>query len=305
MVRMSKPAIVAGVLAIVALGAYLALEQNQPAFEQQVNKILETAQTYDGEQIDKLVELGPAAVPAISQRLESGDEFPLRLIYALERIGDGTGAPAVLSFVEKRRPYDRNDGSSLTSLAILAIQEMPNPAAVEPLVALVNDETAHVRIRIAAAATLAQVSDGSVKNGSQQFILATFENRDQLPTDPNSGLTQSELYFALIDADSPESKQILIDTLGLSGTDTIKIPIVRYLSESGGTEAAEAVRHAIRNDRNTIRVRVIAAESYIQHYRDRVDETIASDLEGIADLVQEEGWPEEYLSRIESLQAGL
>lgn len=86
---MSKLAVVVGVLGIVVLGAYLALKQNQPALDQQIMSILETPQTYDGEHIDKLVELGPSAVPAISDRLESGDEFPLRLIYALERIGDG------------------------------------------------------------------------------------------------------------------------------------------------------------------------------------------------------------------------
>lgn len=99
--------------------------------------------------------------------------------------------------------------------------------------ALVHDESAHVRIRLAAAATLAQVSDGTAKRESQQFILETYENQDRLSVDPNSGITQSELYAALIDADSQESEEILMDTLRLSGPDRIMIPIVKYLSESG------------------------------------------------------------------------
>lgn len=71
----------------------------------EVRAIVDTPQTYDGEHIDKLINLGPEGIPAIAKALSSGEDFPLRFIYALERIkGKGALRPIEVVPVVKTRP---------------------------------------------------------------------------------------------------------------------------------------------------------------------------------------------------------
>jgi hypothetical protein len=177
-----------------------------------VEEIARTPQSYDGEMIDKLAALGPAAVPAIGSVLREGPQFPLVFVRALERIGDGRGTQPVLELISAQAPYSSSDRSALTTASILALRSMRNATACAPLVSILRDESAHARVRLASASASASLCSGDVGAEGRRFIMQTYEDRARY-LDPKEGLSQRDVYLALMDVDNEESRAILLEVV--------------------------------------------------------------------------------------------
>src|SRR5687768_71319 len=139
-----------------------------------VQETYRTPQPCGGEVVDKLVALGPDAVPAIGSVLLSGENFPITFVHALGRIGDERGTKPILEFISKQVPYSDGDRSALTSESILALRGIPNPAACKPIVSTLRDVTAHPRVRLASASTCARLCSGDIRAEAQSFILSAY-----------------------------------------------------------------------------------------------------------------------------------
>lgn len=67
--------------------------------------IIRAPRSYDGEHVDKPAALGANAAPAIGAVLLDGEEFPITLVWALERIEDERGMRPIVVFIGCQAPH--------------------------------------------------------------------------------------------------------------------------------------------------------------------------------------------------------
>jgi HEAT repeat protein len=232
-----------------------------------VETIIRTPQTYDGEVIDKLTNLGPEAVPAIGAALGRGPRFPMTLVRSLERIGSPAGMEPILAFLAQLAPYSDADDSKLTEMTILALRGVRNAGACRPLATILADETAHPRARLAAASAITRLCTTDLVREAQRFILAMYEDRERhfAGVPQGSGFASPELFSALIDADSAESEAILLDILRTEQTPYLIQPVIEYFATKGGADAEQALLAIVDNSlEHEMHVRVAAASALLE-----------------------------------------
>jgi hypothetical protein len=280
MTRRMKAAALAVVILLPVLVIVGRIVTARDPFVPLVQEIYRTPQTYGGEVVDKLVALGPDAVPAIGSVLLTGPEFPIVFVRALERIGDQRGTEPIVEFISKRAPYSNVDGSTLTTRSIQALRGIQNTAACKPIVSILRSETAHPRVRLASASTCARLCSGDVKAEAQSFILSAYDDRARYLAKPNEGFAQSELYSALIDVDNDESLAILLNVLEGGAPPYIAQPIIGYLARKEGENVADSLERVLGDSYNyELTVRLAAARAILdtgkppsQSLRSRIDE---------------------------------
>lgn len=93
------------------------------------------AQVYRDRAKNKLIELGPDAVPPLGQILKQNDdpEVSLSILEVLEEIHDAVAAPYLLAFI------DQTDSADLIAQAIKTLGVLKSPAAVRRLILMVQD----------------------------------------------------------------------------------------------------------------------------------------------------------------------
>lgn len=266
-----------------------------------VEEVINVPQTYDGEHVDKLVALGPDAVPAIGAALTSGEEFPLGFVLALERIGDRRGMHSIMAFVAEQTPYSDVDKSTLTARSILALTSQANVAACAPTSSILQDVTAHPRVRLAAASVSAALFSEGLRAYAQEHILEAYRERMRYLADPNTGFTQGELYSALIAVDNDESLSILLDLLNHDVPERIALPVIGYLAEKGGERAMTGLLNVIEDpERHSLPIRLAAGSGVLELRRvpTAADRDMADAFLGEA---RSGGWPEEIVQQAQRL----
>jgi len=113
--------IAAGIL-LLAIGFVAGRFAAPDPYDELVERIARTPQTYDGEIIDNLTALGLPAVPAIGRALGRDQPFPMVFVTALERIAEPKGMKPILAFLAKQAPFADQDRSFLTAATILALR---------------------------------------------------------------------------------------------------------------------------------------------------------------------------------------
>ena len=219
-------------------------------FLARIEEISQTPQTHGTEHLDELVALGAEAVPAIGAVLLSGPTFPITFVEALERIGDERGAAPIVEFISKQAPYSDGDRSTLTARSIQALRGVKNPAVCDPVVSILRDETAHPRVRLAAASTCANLCSGHIRAEAQRFVLDAYDNRSRYTADANRGFSEQELFPALIDVDNEESLAILLGVLEAGAPGYIALPVVDYLAGKQDARAASGLERAVHDSYN-------------------------------------------------------
>jgi len=261
--RMKTAAVVLLLAALLVVGRIVTTPD---PFVPVVQEIYRTPQTYGDEAIDKLVALGPDAVPAIGSVLLAGEKFPITFVQALERIGDERGTKPILKFISRQAPYSDRERSTLTARSILALRGIPNPDACKPVSAILHDKTAHPRVRLAAAATCSRLCAGNTKAEAQEFILDAYDDRARYLADPNAGFTPPELYSALIDVDNQKSLAIVLDVLEGGAPPRIAQPVIAYLARKDGENVANSLERLLGDSSNyELTVRLAAARAILDN----------------------------------------
>ena len=176
---------------------FLTREPSKLLYDQEIESIIHTEQNYDGEHIDRLVSLGRDAVPAMGKVLNEDPAFPLVIVYALERMGDRRGAKDILKFIQKRQPYSDADISFVTAETIYSLHGLGGVDTAESLVDILNDQSAHMRVRLAAATVIAEKGSGQAESDAADYIRQLVESKDEFIRNPNVGVTEHELNKAL------------------------------------------------------------------------------------------------------------
>ena len=262
MTRRTKMAAVAFVLAALLIVGRIVTTPDP--FVPVVQEIYRTPQTYGDEAIDKLVALGPDAVPAIGSVLLAGEKFPMTFVRALERIGDERGTEPILEFISRQAPYSDQERSTLTASSILALRGIPNTTACKPVSSILHDKTAHPRVRLAAAATCSRLCPGDAKAEAQTFILEAYDDRARYMAEPNRVFTPPELYSALMDVDNEKSVAIVLGVLERGAPPHIAQPVIAYLARKDGENVAESLERMLGDSYNyELTIRLAAARAIL------------------------------------------
>jgi hypothetical protein len=220
-----------------------------------IEQILETPQTYGTEAFDRLVALGPEAVPAIGQTLSRGVEFPMELVNALGEIGDVRGAEPILAFIEDLAPYGSADESHLTALAIGTLSSIPSSNSCAPLVQIMRSGESHPRVQLASAGTVARVCEGVDVREAVDLLLRFYDERFEYFSDRVDGFVEPELYVALAKADDPRISEILLPVMDSSYSVEVITPIIEFAKRQPGEDFAYALSNLL-DDRQVLHLRV-------------------------------------------------
>ncbi len=144
-----------------SLGAQADAAARRRALAQRVDEILGSTVNEDSilrrGAVERLVEIGPEAVPEIARGLQSGNGHKVRTAaIALGEIGDVTSGVALASWLGERKLGADVDAAVVGAYALGAC---PGESAREALLALVDREAENEHVRIAAALGLARRSD--------------------------------------------------------------------------------------------------------------------------------------------------
>ncbi len=294
-----KFALTVVIVGVVAAAVYV---YGGDEFDREVKQIIRTPQSYDGENVDKLARLGPEAVPAIGDALNRGEPFPLQFIYALERIGDVRGANAVLDFIGGRSPLSDTDESPVTSRAIEAAGRIGDANTASDLLKLMHDTENHPRVRLASAAAVCRLVRSEMRRDAAQLILQFYRDRSHYFADPNAGFTITELFDAIIAADTSESLEIVIETAKSGPSYYTVDPIIEYLAtKDGNTVELALMSIAADKDRYELPARVKAATKVLEvnaSLRPKLHELLQSFL----DEAKSGGWPLETVEEVQRFQ---
>ena len=256
-------------------------------FHATVKRIRATPQTRDGEIIDNLTILGREAVPAIGLALADETEFPMTYVLALARLGDPRGAPPILAFIERLAPYDDLDDRHLTAYAISGLKGTRNPDACPPLKSIFDDVTTQLYVRLASAGALASLCPEDADD-ERAFILREFRNSIGQPMNPEA--PRSELYAALIDVDTEESRAILFDVMySEQPMNYIVKPVVAYFATKRGDDVEAALTAVLDNPLiDDLWIRLDAARALLE--MNGPSPELAGKTRGLLDLAREYRW---------------
>ncbi|MEM1262004.1 MAG: hypothetical protein AAGH76_06390 [Pseudomonadota bacterium] len=267
-----------------------------PNYEQLVREAYKSPQSYDGEAVDRLVALGPDAVPAIGYALGRGVDFPMVLVVALGRIGSEQGMGALLTFLDSRSPFVESD--ALTIVSILALKGVNNPGACQPLSVILDDIVVDPHTRLAAARSLSKLC---ASEHAQDFILNAYDAMIDHQIQRESLYFHEEVLLGLIDVNNTRSQRRLIEVLRHEGSVRIYVPIIEHLATRRGNAVESIFLEVLDKKRmHEYPIRVAAAQGLSE-----MRMTSALVLESIVVALQQEGerdqWPEFIVGKLDAL----
>lgn len=153
------------VLAVLTCAGCLGVHAQQDDTAVRVQEALDTV---NGDQYEKLVALGPEAVPAICDQL-AVHKFPLVLVEALAEFQDDRATVPLLEFLQLHR-----DDEVLAQYTAMALKEIGDPRAEPALLGIVNDNSVHIATRWEATVALARLGTPDVKAWAWKEIMRIF-----------------------------------------------------------------------------------------------------------------------------------
>ena len=268
----------------------------------QMQSILETPQTYDGETRERLVALGPAAVPAIGQTLATGYAFPAVLVDALKELGDPRGAAPTLAFLKGRPPYSDADESFLTARVAEALGSMRNREACAPLAEIVSEGPAHPRVRLAAASAAARLCEEEISGPAADLLLEFYRNKPR-EMKPNPEYTDAELYTALAEVKNDEATDIIVGVMENSTEGYILEPIIAATARRGDAKLKDALKHVVRKSDPEVPLgtRLKAARALLD-LNERPDDSLRDKVSELAAVAEADGYPPQVLAEARKLK---
>jgi hypothetical protein len=261
-----------------------------------IQSIMETPQTYDGETRERLVALGPDAVPAIGQVLLTGVEFPAVLVDALKEIGDPRGAAPTLAFVKSRPLYSDADESFLTARVIVALGSMHNPDACAPLAQIFRDDSAHPRVQLAAASAASRLCEGDISGSAADLILEFYRNRPR-EMRPNPEYTNAELYSALAEVKNDTATDIIVEVVNSSTASYLLDPIISATARRADVKLKDALKRVVKNANPEVSLttRLKAARTLLD-LDGRPDDSLRENVNKLLTEAETEGYPPEIVA---------
>lgn len=300
-----KTSLLLSIAVLVIGGATIWLAKFQPEKEirnaAEVHSILSAPQSYDGEHIERLASLGPEAISAIGNELMSGYAYPVDLLYAFKEIEDSGAAVPIVDFVLSRKPHDDMGLSFITAEAIRVLAMLRSRASCAPLLGVLQNQSAHPRIRLATSAALICACEGDVEAEAEELIARFYGDRDKYLEQPNDGFALSELLSALLLAsESNAVSELVVDAIH-------SLPSHRMVSEfieSANPETAgyaEALDAVLRGEYVPLENRLAAAEALFTRFGPSV-EGLQGEIAALRREVEEDGYPLEILERVRMLE---
>lgn len=180
------------------LGACLSVTAQEPDMASRVQEEIERGQMYDGEQFDRLVALGPDAVPALCDHLETYG-FPMVILNVLAELGDARATSAILDFLENTR-ITWSSEPSFSKYAIHSLKEIADPRAEPLLLEIVSNESNHFAVRFHANTALARLGSPSVKAQAWDEIMSVSHgNVSDMYRSYRQTITYPDLYSGLVE----------------------------------------------------------------------------------------------------------
>jgi hypothetical protein len=267
-----------------------------------IQRILETPQTYDGEIRERLVALGPAAVPAIGQALSTGYAFPIVLVDALKELGDPRAVAPTLAFLKGRPPYSDADESFVTARIVEALGSMQNPDTCAPLAEIVREGSAHPRVRLAAASAASRLCGTEISGPAADLILEFHRNKPQVMK-PNPEYTDVELYSALAEVKNDEATDIVVGVMDRSTEGYMLDPIISAAARRGDAKLTDALKRVVRKSDPEVPLesRFKAARALLA-LDGRPDSSLREKVGQLAAQAEADGYPPQFVAEARELE---
>ncbi len=299
----------AATIIVAALVAFLLTSPTAPKdtannYSRQLEEIWSAGQTYDGEVEDKMVELGPDAIPAIAQAALDAERFHIHYIRALARIGDQKAIDPLLRLLEHQRPAEFGTDKVMVLSVVHALKQLNAMEAVDSLFEIAEGDNVHPQVRLVSAGYVAALGSGNQQRIAASMILEMSRERENFYRRRSNGFYEIDMVHALIDVDTDESRDVLLDIFSQSDwiRPYVALPIVNYFGEVSTPRTQQALIDAIEDaERFEYPIRVQALETLGK------DETLSKTpqfdnyLAEIAAEAERDRWTGEYAERLKSL----
>ncbi|MEM8815071.1 MAG: hypothetical protein AAGE85_04550 [Pseudomonadota bacterium] len=218
-------------------------------YDRAVMAVVARGQLRDGELVEKLAALGPAAIPALHRAMMRDEEpFPLKYVRAFDVIGDARATEPLLDFLEKRRPFTDHVEQVLITHALLVLARIGNKPDDPLLEEIFRSAIAHPRIRLYAAAALTTAKDGPLKREATAYVFDEYTNDEPQSEDPNERVLDDDFYEALVILDTERSIQYLAGVLGAGVMRHNAQRIIPYFATLNGPVATNALLAVADNE---------------------------------------------------------
>lgn len=295
-----------GAVVIGLLIWYVGQEPGDRLALDKVRKITSVDQTYGGEHVDRLAELGVEWVPAIASEMLSVEKFHSTYIMALSRIGSTDAVDPLLVLLSKLDAETSGEHRPVIIMIIDALEEISDRRATDILTSVMTAGEAHPAVRLAAARAVARIGDQSEQEPARAYILDRYGKRHSYYNQHGGGFEEIDMNDALMSVDTDESLGFLVETLTIETPAYVAIPIIRYLSAKNRQDITELlVGITDQADSFEIHVRLVAIESLAKHSA-AVDSTdINHRLDDLEAEVIDGQWPSSFIDRIHAVRADL
>ncbi|HUX65663.1 MAG TPA: hypothetical protein VMV42_00815 [archaeon] len=204
----------------------------QKSISERVAEELARGQLYDGEMFDRLVALGPEALPELCKQLDSY-AFPVEIMNVLAEWQDPSVTPALLDFIatqESRRTTGMDAAYVIDAARVL--REIGDPRAERVLDSIAANQANSIQLRFEANAALARLGSPTVKARASEEIMQMYRTKEGVADMawPNPDVVLSEVFYqGLCDVQSKEAEQAVAEFLTAPGEGYQKQPVVKIL----------------------------------------------------------------------------
>lgn len=214
-----KPIVIgAVVLTLIAVLSFLfrscssESHEGQVVYDTLVLPIVNSAQTYDGEYVDKLVGQGAEVIPGLSYGLNVAkeNEFPIVFVQALEQFASPSSNKASIEWALSHVSYDDGDNLSAVGYAFYSSGVVDDREIIDDVVEIVQSESAPVPIRLAAANFLARQGESLLQQIGSNYILETVANVPALLARRTPYLSTQDVFDSLLVASGDRARDTML-----------------------------------------------------------------------------------------------
>lgn len=187
------------------LGMCVSADAQDDAMEVRVQELLEDLGISGVEGYSRLVALGPEAVPALCELLETY-KFPAVIIDVLSDIQDTRAVPALIRFLSQ------DEGRTVKMLTVRALKELGDIRAEEALLSIAHDESTHISLKFEATAALARLGSPEIKKQAQEEITEIYRTGEGVADNAHpvrDVIMSYDFYVGLCEVQSDEIDEAL------------------------------------------------------------------------------------------------
>ena len=227
----------------------------QKSMSERVEEELARGQLYEGELFDRLMALGPEAVPELCKQLNSY-AFPVEIMNVLAEWQDPRATPTLLDYIaaqESRRTTGMDAAYVIDAARVL--REIGDPQAERVLDSIAANQANSIQLRFEANAALARLGSPTVKARASEVIMQMYRTKEGVADMawPDPDVVLSEVFYqGLCDVQTNEAEQAVAEFLTAPGEGYQKQPVVKILGRREATrdrsEIIEALLHLAEHE---------------------------------------------------------